>query len=443
MHRSIAATAVSAAVVVALIADIPIRSLSLVPPPIASHYRVGRRGRHHRRHRAFPPDAATRPIAFFGTSSRATTVPSDVVDYSRIAIPSIRDPSRGEMDMAAHAAAAVDSSVIRLPSGTRVRLFYPSGTMDDDANDDNSTARASTNRSLEDSPVGGMGGGGDVTTTTLPLLISSHDNRGNMDSATSLFCNMASRGMIVASLEHTDGTASSTVLVDGSIIRYDEYRMTGRKQLIRRASELLEASRHLPDEIHRRSSHRGGTIVEVGHVMLGGHGIGGSSAVMAANGAPSSSCESSSDDPAGGGVLIRGIVLHDPMLGMGYGMLPPNGSRCRVPAICYVSDSREYANVRYGDVTMRVVGWRHANFIDETSFGPRWIMRSLSSLASAASGGAVGSSNPLDIHDQLSDSAFAFVTSGGDANCAGVTSGGLLEVLRNGDEGGRPASFVI
>ncbi len=42
-----------------------------------------------------------------------------------------------------------------------------------------------------------------------------------------------------------------------------------------------------------------------------------------------------------------------------------------------------------------------------------------------------------------SGSAFAFVSSGGDANRVGVTSGGLLEVLRNGNEGGggpRPLS---
>jgi hypothetical protein len=267
-----------------------------------------------------------------------------------------------------------------------------------------------------------------------------------MDSATNLFRNMASRGMIVAALEHTDGTASSTVLVDGSIIKYDEYRMTARRQLIRRASELLEASGCLPDEIRRRSSHRrGGTgEVEVGHLILGGHGIGGSSAVMAANGAPSlsssSSCISSDDPNASGVVAIRGILLHDPTLGMGYGMLPPNGSRCRVPAVCYVSDSREYASVRYGDVTIRVSGCRHANFIDDdASWGPRRVMRSLSSFANAASGGAVGSSCPLNIHDQLSGSAFAFVSSGGDANCVGVTSGGLLEVLRNGyEDGGGP-----
>jgi hypothetical protein len=63
--------------------------------------------------------------------------------------------------------------------------------------------------------------------------------------------------------------------------------------------------------------------------MLGGHGLGAASAVMAANGAPSSA---SSD------LDVRGVVPHDPTLGMGYGILPPDRLRRRVPAACYVSD---------------------------------------------------------------------------------------------------------
>ena len=112
----------------------------------------------------------------------------------------------------------------------------------------------------------------------LPMMVYSHGYGGNMDMATYFFRTMASKGMIVAALEHTDGTASSTVLEDGYERRFNEYFMTGRQQLTRRASELLEAAEFLPKEIERRFNQTVGTI------MLGGHSYGAPSAVMAANG---------------------------------------------------------------------------------------------------------------------------------------------------------------
>ena len=151
----------------------------------------------------------------------------------------------------------------------------------------------------------------------LPLLVYSHGYGGNMDMASYLFRTMASKGMIVAALEHTDGTASSTVLENGDVRRFNEYLMTGRQKLTRRASELLEAVEFLPEYVDYRFGRSSSTGGLVGKIMLGGHSYGAPSAIMAANGA--------SDDSG-----IRGLILHDPALGMGYEMLPPNGAKSRI-----------------------------------------------------------------------------------------------------------------
>ena len=152
-----------------------------------------------------------------------------------------------------------------------------------------------------------------------------------MDMATFLFRTMASKGMIVAAIEHTDGTASSTVLKDalGNEYerRFNEYFMTGRQQLTRRASELLELAEFIPIHLEKQYN------TTVGTIMLGGHSYGAPSAVLAGNGA---------NDKHN----IQGLVLHDPALGMGYGMLPPNGAKSRIPTISYVSDEYNRDNVR-------------------------------------------------------------------------------------------------
>eukprot|EP00553_Chaetoceros_curvisetus_P008973 CAMPEP_0204631072 /NCGR_PEP_ID=MMETSP0717-20131115/21984_1 /ASSEMBLY_ACC=CAM_ASM_000666 /TAXON_ID=230516 /ORGANISM="Chaetoceros curvisetus" /LENGTH=186 /DNA_ID=CAMNT_0051648541 /DNA_START=168 /DNA_END=725 /DNA_ORIENTATION=- len=186
---------------------------------------------------------------------------------------------------------------------------------------------------------------------------------------------MASKGIIVAAVEHTDGTASSTVLANGRERKFNQYYMTGRQQLTRRASEILEAADFLPKEIKKKYSTESMTV------MLGGHSYGCPSAIMAANGASEKT-------------KIDGLILHDPALGMGYGMLPPNGSTSRIKTISYISDEYNRANVRYGDLTLHVRGSCHGNFVDAPLWAPRFVMRILSLVIPIA-----GPAQPMEIHD--------------------------------------------
>jgi len=364
------------------------------------------------------PNTITYPTAFIAAFRTGAAV--SVINQPRM--PSI-DSSAG-------------SAVLRLPSGTRVRLFYPAANCTEtstSATEGSQMAPYCTNGRQTSDGMAAMVGFGllglsfllghladassgciqnapmidsanSKSNNTPPLLIYSHGYGGNMDMATYFFRTMASKGMIVAAIEHTDGTASSTVLEDGSERRFNEYLMTGRQQLTRRASELLEAADFLPKELEKCYNTTAGTI------MLGGHSYGAPSAVMAANGASEQS-------------NIQGLILHDPALGMGYGMLPPNGAKSKVPTISYVSDEYNRANVRYGDLTLHVRGCFHGNFVDAPLWAPRLVMRPLSLVIPAA-----GPADPLMVHDQLAESAMAFLESR-DPEPKRVMTGDLFELV--------------
>eukprot|EP00985_Skeletonema_marinoi_P005159 scaffold2223_cov152-Skeletonema_marinoi.AAC.5 len=328
--------------------------------------------------------------------------------------------------------AAVGSTVLRLPTyGTRVRLFYP--TTSEAVNDSNAVMAPYCTDGLQTSngmarlvkfdalglsfllahlanASSGCVADGPIHNTSsnddedLPLLVYSHGYGGNMDMATYFFRNMASKGIIVAAVEHTDGTASSTILPDGSERKFNEYLMTGRRQLTRRASELLEAVDFLPKELERIYA------TKVGTTMVGGHSYGAPSAIMAANGAAEDS-------------RIAGLILHDPALGMGYGMLPPNGAKSKIPSVTYTSDEYNKAKVRYGDLTLHVRGAYHGNFVDAPLWAPSVVMRTLSLLIPAA-----GPSNPVEVHEELAESASEFIRNKNPASPT-VQSGKLFEFI--------------
>lgn len=327
----------------------------------------------------------------------------------------------------------VGSTVWRLPSGARVRLFYPT-TQTKIADGKTIIAPYCTDgRQTSDGMAGLVGfrqtglsfllahlaeaSSGciqdapiDATSfedEDLPLLIYSHGYGGNMDMATYFFRTMASKGVIIAAVEHTDGTASSTILADGREQKFDQYFMTGRQQLTRRASELLEAVDYLPKEIKNKYP----TASKLTTIMLGGHSYGCPSAIMAANGVSENT-------------KIDGLILHDPALGMGYGMLPPNGSTSTIKTISYISDEYNRANTRYGDLTLHVKGCYHGNFVDAPLWAPRFVMRLLSLAIPAA-----GPAQPMEIHDQLAESAIAFMKTKNPLSPT-VMMGDLFEFIR-------------
>jgi len=376
---------------------------------------------------AFVPAPAGAPAIAGRGAAATTTTRCGMTPESLLEAPSVPAP--------------VGSRVLRLPArGTRVRLFYPTTpeaaaaaaaaeegkegrggmTYAPYGTDGRSMGLASrlagaSSGCVLDAPLavtagingGSMVGNGTKAEVPLPLLVYSHGVGGNMDAATRLFGEVASRGTIVATVEHTDGTASSTVRPDGSELEYSSYFMTERQQLARRAQEILEAADILSaelggiDKVAGDNSSPGSGAGAVGPIVLGGHGWGAPSAVMAANGAPSES-------------NICGIILHDPKLGMGYGMLPPNKADNRLPAITYISDKYNKARVRYGARTLHVKGCRHENFVDAPLWAPR-----LGPL----------SVDPVQVHEQLSESMATFLWNR-DAKSSAISRGNLFEVVR-------------
>ena len=319
----------------------------------------------------------------------------------------------------------VGSRTIRLPNrqGTRIRVFYPADEVngrpiaDKEAYAPYGTdgRRASLlapkmSGCLLDAPLADTS---IAATQHWPMLLYSHDIGQNMDTCVLLFELLASKGVIVGALEHTDGTASPyTMKSDGSELKYSEYMMTDRQKLARRASELLEAAEYLPKEILSWSSRADqvetdGDSSIIGnwpaYVMIGGNGYGGAAAVMAANGA-SADCN------------VEGLLLNDPTLGLGYGMLPPNGAgQSGLPTVTYVSDQARKAGTLYGTRTLHIRGAKKGkagSFTDAPLWGA--IIRKAST-----------------IHEEMVDSMAAFLwTRDATLEAAHLTKGNLIDVVR-------------
>ena len=219
----------------------------------------------------------------------------------------------------------------------------------------------------------------------LPLLVYSHGFGGNMDMASHLMRSFAAQGIVVAAVEHTDGTASFTKKEDGTPLRFSPRLLSRKEQLERRASELRAAAQPgalgLPDSFLS------------GDVFFGGHSYGGPAALLAA------ASSSSNTEP-------KGVLLHDPALGMGEDIwaIRRAASRPDVPTLSYVSDEYDKYGVRCGEATLHTIGGFHGNFVDAPLWAPSWVMAPLSVLIPAA-----GPCDPVDMHAMLARTAKRFM----------------------------------
>jgi len=187
----------------------------------------------------------------------------------------------------------------------------------------------------------------------LPVLVYSHGFGGNFDMATYMFRAFAAQGIVVAAVEHTDGTASFTECADGEPQPFAPLMLSRKEQLNKRAAELLAAAK--PDALGLPDG-----LVADGAVCLGGHSFGGPSALLAAAAAPDGLCA---------------VLLHDPALGMGEDLwaIRRAASRQDVPTLSYVSDEYDRYGVRCGEATLHTLGGFHGNFVDAPLWAPGWV----------------------------------------------------------------------
>jgi len=99
---------------------------------------------------------------------------------------------------------------------------------------------------------------------------------------------------------------------------------------------------------------------------------------------------------------IRGLVLHDPALGMGDRGL--DRVTQLVPTVSITSDEYDRGGVRCGQ-TLHARGCYHGNFVDAPLWAPLWVMRPLSTVIPAA-----GPCDPNELHSLLAASAVSFMT---------------------------------
>lgn len=232
-----------------------------------------------------------------------------------------------------------------------------------------------------------------ATDADLPLLVYSHGFGGNMDMATYLMRAFASHGIVVAAVEHTDGTASFTTTGNDDVPKpFEPLALSRKEQLNRRADELLAAA-----EPGALSLPQG---LSVGDTFIGGHSFGGPAALLASANAPAR------------GISVRGLLLHDPALGMGADVWAIRRGARDVPTLSYVSDEYDRYGVRCGDATLHTIGGFHGNFVDAPLWAPNWVMAPLSFVIPAS-----GPCDPVEMHEALARTARIFfdaVSEGGE-----------------------------
>ena len=119
---------------------------------------------------------------------------------------------------------------------------------------------------------------------------------------------------------------------------------------------------------------------------------------------------------------MRGLLLHDPALGMGADVWAVRRGSRGIPTLSYVSDEYDRFGVRCGDATLHTVGGFHGNFVDAPLWAPLWVMRPLSLVIPAA-----GPAEPEEVHAGLARAAARFMREGAAAEGLGTVAPGILE----------------
>lgn len=208
--------------------------------------------------------------------------------------------------------------------------------------------------------------------STCPLLVYSHGFGGNYEMSTHLFRQMASHGFVVAAVEHADGTASRTVLADGTTREFGSFMQDSQR---RRSQDLLDVAELVKDNI------RG--LPPLGDLFFGGHSYGGPSALLAS--------QQNTD--------VRGIILHDPAIRASEAARLSQATS----TISFVSDQYGAAGVRCG-TTYACQGSCHGNFVDAPMWAPPWVMEPLSKVFIPAAGPC----EPAILHNELAKVAKSF-----------------------------------
>jgi dienelactone hydrolase len=247
---------------------------------------------------------------------------------------------------------AVAGLDLRLPStGVRARLLYPCDPsasapalayMGSPVADEGKAQAASLaglvrfpawlTTHLADGASGVLAGGAAVPIAPgrFPSLAYSHGFGGNAQMGTRVLAEIASHGVVVLAVEHTDGSASRTLRADGSVLRFGERPAGGRGAgLALRAVELRGAAAALAGGADAESlPAQVLAACDPASAFLGGHSYGAPTALLA--------LRSGRDPP------FAGVLLHDAALQMSQGLLSsPESAASSTPRLFLMSD--EYA----------------------------------------------------------------------------------------------------
>jgi len=314
---------------------------------------------------------------------------------------------------------AIGSQVVQI-AGLRCRVFYPSGTqglngapaveapyLTEGTGTSDAMARlvffpgfllehlgaASSGCLLDPAPL--LPGASDQK---YPVLVYSHGQGGNMDMGTYFLREIASFGVVVVSVEHQDGSASTADAKNPRPFNL----LKGQLGTRARAMECVAVADALRVASGETSAARWGG--DINGLLVGGHSYGGPTALTAAADRPD---------------LFCGVVLHDPATTSSPRPVQPVFSIVADQYAGITSLADEVKRVSTGQVSSEAVqrypgfawagawhyeGISHGNFVDAPLWAPLIIMRLLGLILIPAA----GPEEPAEAHARMAESAAAF-----------------------------------